>query len=667
MKDARGVTWRAEQRLAALGLAVVAVLIAGPAAAQPRRIELLSETARGFTAEGRSEAPAVNANGLVGAYSSDARDLLSPPVQSSLNQMYARDIEVVTSELVSVPAEGRIGNQPSQNSGFPPGISGDGRFVTFSSSASNLVEEDIGGLENVFVYDRELDQMELISRGPDMPANGASNFPKISGDGRYVVFQSIASNLVDGDTNGLSDIYCYDREEDVMILVTVGLDSASNGLSITPNISADGRWIAYASRATNLVSEPTTGTFEQIFVTDWDSMTTELVSVSSSGNPGNAISFLPALSADGSQIAFKSEAFNLVPNDTMGVPDVFVRDRTDDTTQRVSVDDFGNQANGLSGGPGISGDGRFVAFPSFASNLLIDDGNGFSDIYVYDRFPPGREMGKIRRVTVGIDGQEPNQGVSDFPVTMSTDGRWVGFASSASNLVPNDLNNDLDAFLGCNPFDEFECAPPTPVPTATPTETPGNPPCVGDCNGDGQVTVDDLIRMINIALELAPLCPNGGLGCLAGDANCDCRITVDEIVRAVQNALQGCVEFGDCTVEQIEEMCCEEPIGTPTNTRTITPTPPITPTPTMGDGACVGDCNGNGTVTIDDLIRMVSIALEIQPICPEGGTGGCLAGDANCNCTITVDELIQAVNNVLGGCTIFNTCNPTQQEEMCCG
>jgi hypothetical protein len=351
----------------------------------------------------------------------------------------------------------------------------------------------------------------------------------------------------------------------------------------------------------------------------------------------------------------------------MGVPDVFVRDRTDGTTERVSVDDFGNQANGLSGGPGISGDGRFVAFPSFASNLLIDDGNGFSDVYVYDRFPPGRPMGKIRRVTVGINGQEPNQGVSDFPVTMSTDGRWVGFASAASNLVPNDLNNDLDAFLGCNPFDEFECAPPTPVPTATATETPGNPPCVGDCNGDGQVTVDDLIRMINIALEIAPLCPNGSLGCLAGDANCDCRITVDEIVRAVQNALQGCVDFGDCSVEQIAEMCCEEPIGTPTDTRTVTPTPPITPTPTMGEGLCVGDCNGNGTVTIDDLIRMVNIALDIQPICPQDGTGGCLAGDTNCNCTITVEELIQAVNNVLGGCTIFNTCNPTQHAEMCCG
>ena len=132
---------------------------------------------------------------------------------------------------------------------------------------------------------------------------------------------------------------------------------------------------------------------------------------------------------------------------------MFVRDRPKETTQRVSVDSFGNQANGLSGGPGISGDGRFVAFVSFASNLVPDDGNGFSDVYVYDRFPPNREQGIILRVSVGLDGAEPNQGVSDFPVTISTDGRWIGFASAASNLVPNDLNNDLDAFLGCNPFD----------------------------------------------------------------------------------------------------------------------------------------------------------------------------------------------------------------------
>src|SRR5262245_26491117 len=115
MKDARRVTWRGDQRLAALGMAVVVMLTAGPVAAQVHRIELLSETARGFSAEGRIEAPAVNLDGLAAAYSSNARDLVSPPFQSNLNQMYARDLTVLTSELVSVAEVGRAGNRNSQN------------------------------------------------------------------------------------------------------------------------------------------------------------------------------------------------------------------------------------------------------------------------------------------------------------------------------------------------------------------------------------------------------------------------------------------------------------------------------------------------------------------------------------------------------------------------
>ncbi len=569
MKDVRGSTWRRDRHLAVVGLAL-ALLTAGPVAAQlhPPVIVLLSQDARGMSAEGRSEAPAANLNGLVAAYSSDALDLVSPPSQNARNQVYAREVELVRSELVSLAPDGTAGNRPSQNSGFPPGISAEGRFIAFSSSATNLVADETNGLENVFAYDREQDTTELISRGIDGPANGASTFPKISGDGRYVVFQSSATNLVAEPGNPMSDIYVFDRETGTMQRVSVAADGMpANGQSLTPNISDDGRVVAFASRAINLVEQPTSGAVAQIFVREWQSGHTELVSISAGGAPGNGISFLPALNRDGSQVAFKSEAFNLVPNDTNGVPDVFVRDRTEGTTQRVCVDSFGNQANGLSGGPGMSGDGRFVAFASFASNLVAEDSNGQSDVYVYDRFQPGRDQGVIALVSVGLDSRPANDGVSDFPVTMSADGRWIGFASAASNLVPNDINNDLDAFLACNPFDEFECAPPTPTPT-----TPVLDQCVGDCSGDGEVTVDDLVRIVNIALELAPLCPNEATGgCLAGDANCDCQITVDEIIRAVQNLLQGCLDFGDCTLEDHEQLCCEAP---------ATETPPATPTPT---------------------------------------------------------------------------------------
>src|SRR5205085_2393949 len=139
-----------------------------------------------------------------------------------------------------------------------------------------------------------------------------------------------------------------------------------------------------------------------------------------------------------------------------------------------------------------------------------------------------------------------------------------------------DLNNDTDAFLACNPFDAFGCAPPTPtpmtpIPTATatatptstppsiptPTSTPAVKPCVGDCDGDGVVMVNELVRMVNIALELQSVCPDdGGPGCLAGDANCDCHITVDEIIQAVNNALNGCTIFNTCDPVQHAAMCC---------------------------------------------------------------------------------------------------------------
>jgi hypothetical protein len=694
MKDARTATRSGDQAAVAVSpytgptararwwaLAAVVLLSAASAAAQPlaRDIKLLSQTARGSSAEGRSNAPAVNLNGLQTAYSSNALNLVSPPMQNFRNQVYARDLEQVTSQLISKAPDGKAGNRASQSSGFPPGISAEGRFVAFSSTATNLVSEDTGGLENVFVYDRDAQTTELISRGIDAPSDGVSSLPKISADGRYVVFQSTATNLVAQPGNAPSDIYLFDRADGTMRRVSIASDGTpGNGQSLTPNISEDGLVVAFASRATNLTAQPTTGAFEQIFVHEWQSGTTQMVSVNDDDTPGNGISFLPDLNRDGSQVAFKSEAFNLVPNDTNGWPDVFVRNRPAGTTQRVSVDSFGNQSNGLSGGPGISADGRFVAFPSFASNFDPEDGNGQSDVYVYDRFPPGLSRGVIARVTVGLNGAEPNAGVSDFPVTISADGRWIGFASASSNLVPNDFNNEVDAFLACNPFDAFQCAPPTPTPsvtltpTATPTPTNGVVPCVGDCNGDGQVTIDDLIRMVNIALGLLPICPNDlNSGCLAGDANCDCQITVDEIVRAVQNSLQGCHDFGDCTVEQHTQLCCAgppPPTGTPTATRTITPTPPVTATATAtrpGGGVCVGDCNDNGSVTIDDLIRMVNIALGLQPICPDG-SGGCLAGDSNCNCQITVDEIIQAVNNALNGCTIFNTCDPVEHQAMCC-
>ncbi|MGH7790263.1 MAG: TolB family protein [Candidatus Binatia bacterium] len=677
MKDAQAATGNtvflgrrsARTGRCTLGL-LLAALIASPALAAPTaqpEIELISVTIHGEAAEGRSDGPAVDNHGNFVAFNSDARDLVSPPRANRRSEVYLRVLLDETTLIVTNAPNGAPANRPSDAGGFAPGVSGDGRFVAFSSNATNLVADDNSLFESIYVHDHTTGETQLISRGLDgQPSNGASNFPRLSADGRYVVFQSQASNLVENDTNESVDIFVYDRLEAVMRLVSVNdAGEAGNDDSITPDISDDGRVVAFASKARNLSGDVNSRGIGQIYARAWQGGPTVLISVAANGLSGNLVSFLPVLTADGTEVAFKSEAFNLVPNDTNGVPDVFVRNQAEGSTQRVSVDSFGNQANGLSAAPGISGDGRFVAFASFASNLVLDDGNGFSDVYVYDRFPPDRAQGTIARVTVGFDGSEPNEGVPDFPVAISLDGRFVGFASASSNLVPNDRNNDFDVFLACNPFEETNCALLTP----TPTPTDGIRPCVGDCDGDGDVSIGDLIKMVNIALGRRDVCGDDGEGqCLAGDANCDCRITIDEIIKAVNNSLNGCTTFGECSIPQHEEICCDMPPtpGTPTATRTATPTPPVTPTATPttpGTPVCAGDCNGNGTVNIDDLIRMVNIALGLQVICPSDAGPGCLAGDANCNCLITIDDIIKAVNNSLNGCTIFRTCG---DEPMCC-
>jgi len=191
--------------------------------------------------------------------------------------------------------------------------------------------------------------------------------------------------------------------------------------------------------------------------------------------------------------------------------------------ERVSVDSTGHQGNGDSSSPAISADGSSVAFTSAASNLVLGDSNGFEDVFVHDTV-----TGVTERVSVDSTGHQGN-GDSLSPA-ISADGSYVAFTSAASNLVSGDTNGFEDVFVST-----ANTPTPTPTPTGTPrpTATPGS--CIGDCTGKGQVTVDDILTMINIALGNTPVG-----NCLAGDANSDGQITVDEILTAVNNALNGC-------------------------------------------------------------------------------------------------------------------------------
>jgi VCBS repeat-containing protein len=287
-------------------------------------------------------------------------------------------------ERVSVASDGTQGN----NYSYYPSISGDGRYVTFNSNASNLVAGDTNDTFDVFVYDRQLDTTERVSVSSDgTQGNNYSYYPSISGNGRYVTFGSNASNLVPGDTNNSSDVFVYDRQLDTTERVSVSSDGTQGDSDFfDSSISGDGRYVTFASNASNLVAGDTNDTFD-VFVHDRQLDTTERVSVSSDGTQGNEISSKPSISGDGRYVTFASNASNLVAGDTNDTFDVFVYDRQLDTTERLSVSSDGTQSNYGAGSASISGDGRYVTFQSFSSNLVAGDTNNVTDVFVVENPP----------------------------------------------------------------------------------------------------------------------------------------------------------------------------------------------------------------------------------------------------------------------------------------
>jgi len=344
-----------------------------------------------------------------------------------------------TTTRVSVASNGTQGNDFSGDSS----ISATGHFVAFDSPATNLVSGDTNGVPDVFVHDRQTDQTTRVSVASDgTQGNGDSHFPSISPTGRYVAFDSFASNLVSGDTNLATDIFVHDRQTGQTTLVSVASDGTQgNGPSLEPSISATGRYVAFQSEASNLAEDgDTNGTYD-VFVHDRETGETTRVSVRSNGTQGNGLSLHPSLSATGRYVAFDSEASNLVSGDTNSTSDVFVHDRETGQTTLVSVASDGTQGNGYSSVPSISASGRYVAFWSVASNLVSGDTNFASDIFVHDR-----QTGQTTRVSVASDGTQGN-GNSDFP-SISATGRYVAFDSLATNLAEGgDTNNTRDVFV----------------------------------------------------------------------------------------------------------------------------------------------------------------------------------------------------------------------------
>jgi uncharacterized repeat protein (TIGR02543 family) len=335
-----------------------------------------------------------------------------------------------------------------------PSISSNGRYITFASVAENLVPGDTNNFDDIFFHDRDADGNDifdetgagktattLISMAPDGVTGGNSYSvkPRISGDGRYIAFGSDATNLVSGDNNGSTDVFVYDRKTAHTERVSVATDGTEpDATSNSPSISSDGRYITFFSWATNLVADDSNSSVD-IFLRDRVAGTTTLISVASDGTQGNSGSTGPSISNDGIYIAFSSSASNLVAGDTNSSIDIFLHNRQTGNTTRVSVASDGTQGNNHSTNPSISGDGRYIAFESDASNLVAGDTNGVSDVFVYDR-----RTAVTKRVSVAAEGTESDD-ASNKP-SISSDGSYVVFSSDGTTLVTGDTNSMADIF-----------------------------------------------------------------------------------------------------------------------------------------------------------------------------------------------------------------------------
>lgn len=405
-----------------------------------RTVERISVSSAGTPGNDFSRRPFLGGDGRFVAFESSASNLVAGDGNHFLD-VFVRDRQAGTTRRVSVSSAGAEGDGIS----FGAKMSGDGRFIVFESQASTLVAGDTNGFADIFVHDLQTGVTERASVGNgNVEARSASAYAYTSWDGRFVVFYSSADNLVAGDTNGVADIFVRDRQAGTTERVSVSSDGVQgDAVSFCPSISEDGRFVSFVSYAKNLVPGDTNGA-PDIFVHDPQTGETRRVSVSTQGVGGNDASSDAKISGNGRFVAFFSEASNLVPGDTNRVGDLFVHDLQTGTTTRVSTRTGGAEGDRVSYDARISRDGRYVTFDSDATNLVEGDNNNATDIYVHDRQTGITSRASADRNGVGGNGASQANRISG-------DGRFVAFDSSATNLVPGDSNERIDVFIASVP------------------------------------------------------------------------------------------------------------------------------------------------------------------------------------------------------------------------
>jgi Tol biopolymer transport system component len=427
----------------AVGLALL-VLLVWPALAQADTTELVSVSGDEIQGDGDCYEPSISADGNFVAFESDSDSLVAEVTNPSCD-IFVRNLVAGTTELVSVSSDEVPGNDHSGG----PSINADGTIVAFESDSTNLVvalgDDD---LQQIYVRYLLTGATELVSVAADGEsyADGECYEPSISADGSAVAFMSGATNLVTGVGDGW-DPQIYVRYLSGLLAGTTVVASVSddevpvlaNSASLDPSINANGTVVAFISYADNLVEDgPSEG--EGVYVRDLAAGTTVLASVSSGGVLGDGEYNHPSINANGTVVAFESDASNLVAEATNSSCDIFVRNRVAGTTTLVSVSSEEVPGNDHSGPPSINADGTVVAFESRADNLVAGDTNDCEDIFVRNLV-----TGTTKLVSWGWDGS-PADDDSEDP-SISADGSRVAFESDATNLVLGDINDEDDIFV----------------------------------------------------------------------------------------------------------------------------------------------------------------------------------------------------------------------------
>lgn len=521
---------------------------------------------------------------------------------------------------ISVDSSGIEGNDMSRFAS----ISADGRFVVFESDANNLVSGDTNNATDIFVKDRLTGQVTRVSvDSSGIEGNNGSGGSAISADGRFVAFSSDATNLVTGDTNSFTDIFLRDLQLGTTIRISVSssAEQANNFSDSELAISSNGRFVAFRSNATNLVSDDGNG-FADIFVRDTQTGTTELISRTSDGAVANGTSFSPAISADGNIVAFTSNATNLDGNDTNNRNDVFIRRRSNGQTLRVSLSTDGFGANLGANEPSISADGRYVSFSSEATNLITEDTYGYTHVYIRD----------LQTNTTILASRYSEGGVLVADTensSLSPDGRYIAFEFDDKGdglplrwIYVRDLISGLT--ISITPRPQEDTSPSSPSISNNGVVvffSRANNLVNGDTNGVHDIFAKEINFQIDSVPTVSSLHTLCGVGCSPSASTISFSVTFSESVTGVTADDFALTTTGSITGASIIDVTGSGNVYT-VNVNTGT---------------------GDGTIRLDVVDNDSIIDSALHPL---GGTG---AGNGNFNTgdVYLIDKTLPSVISIL--------------------